>query len=159
MSVHLQTKSLWIRMPLLLLKLQIWRLFWERSFLTFRQTIECRFTLNLVRDIVKTYSQMHHTDKYSQCISIIWPVWLYGWVYVYEKGGWGIEPRCCQFPNELKVPFIQMENIFPQFIDKFLKIEEVKYLFHYVKFRRWPALFYVNSLCFSNKFSLPTGYW
>ena len=50
-----------------------------------------------------------------------------------------------------------MENIFPQFIDKFLKIEEVEYLFHYVKFRRWPALFYVNSLCFSNKFSLPTG--
>ena len=31
-------------------------------------------------------------------------------------------------PNELKTPliFIQMENIFFQFIDKFLKIEEVE---------------------------------
>ena len=28
---------------------------------------------------------------------------------------------------------------------KFLKIEEVEYLIHYVKFKMWPALFYVNS--------------
>ena len=28
-----------------------------------------------------------------------------------------------------------MENIFPQFTDKFLKIEEVEYLTHYVKFK------------------------
>ena len=31
-----------------------------------------------------------------------------------------------RIPNELKIPFIQMENIFSQFIDKFLKIEEVE---------------------------------
>ena len=55
-----------------------------------------------------------------------------------------------RLPNELKTPFIQMENIFPQFTDKFLKIEEVEYLTHYVKFKMWPALFYVNSLCFLN---------
>ena len=45
-----------------------------------------------------------------------------------------------------------MENIFSQFIDKFLKIEVVEYLIHNVKFKLWPALFYVNSLCFPNVF-------
>ena len=37
--------------------------------------------------------------------------------------------------NEIKIPFIQMEKIFFQFIDKYLKIEEVEYLIHYVKFK------------------------
>ena len=37
---------------------------------------------------------------------------------------------------------------FSQFIEKFLKIEED--LIHYVKFKIWPALFYVSSLCFLN---------
>ena len=39
-----------------------------------------------------------------------------------------------RIPSELKIPFIQMENIFFP-IDKFLKIEEVEYLIHYVKFK------------------------
>ena len=37
------------------------------------------------------------------------------------------------------------KTYFSQFIDKFLKTEEVEYLIHYVKFKMWPALFYVNS--------------
>ena len=41
-------------------------------------TIECGFTLKRARDTVRTYSQMHRTDKYSQHSSIIWPVWLNG---------------------------------------------------------------------------------
>ena len=41
---------------------------------------------------------------------------------------------------------------FFQCIDKYLKIEEVEYLIHYVKFKMWPALFYVNFLCFPNIF-------
>ena len=48
-------------------------------------------------------------------------------------------------PNELKIPFIQMKNYFFQFIDQFLKNEEVKYLILYVKSNMRPALFYVNS--------------
>ena len=35
-------------------------------------------TLKRVRDMVRPYSQMHCTDKYSQHSSIIWPVWLNG---------------------------------------------------------------------------------
>ena len=30
---------------------------------------------------------MHRTGKYSQHGSIIWPVWLNGWVFFYELGG------------------------------------------------------------------------
>ena len=34
-------------------------------------TIECGFTLKHVRDMIRTYSQMHRTDKDSQQSSII----------------------------------------------------------------------------------------
>ena len=59
------------------------------------KTIECGFPLKLVRDMIITYIQMHRTDKYSQHSSIIWPVWLNGWVSVYEPRGCGVESRCC----------------------------------------------------------------
>ena len=41
-------------------------------------TIECGFTLKRVRDMTRTYSQKHRTDKYSEHSSIIWPVWPNG---------------------------------------------------------------------------------
>ena len=34
---------------------------------------------------------MHRADKYSQHSSIIWPVWLNGWLLVYEQSGYGLE--------------------------------------------------------------------
>ena len=58
-------------------------------------TIECGFTLKLVRDMIITYSQMHRTDKYSQHSSVTWPVWLNHWVFVYEISGCGFESHCC----------------------------------------------------------------
>ena len=86
------TKWLWVRILTLSLKLQIWCLFRgydacfvsARSFLAFRQTIKCRFTLKLVCDIIITYSKVHRTDKYSQHSSLIqkkkemasWAKWL-----------------------------------------------------------------------------------
>ena len=93
-SVRLRTKWLWVRVSLKSLKLPISHLFWARSSLTFRQTIECGFTLKLVRDMIITYSQMHRTDKYSQHSSIIWSVWLNGWVFVYELIVCRFESRC-----------------------------------------------------------------
>ena len=39
--------------------------------------------------------QMHRTDNCSQYSSIIWPVWLNGWVLVYELSGCGFECCCC----------------------------------------------------------------
>ena len=32
---------------------------------------------------------MHRTDNYSQQSSMIWPVWLNDWVFVYELSGCG----------------------------------------------------------------------
>ena len=48
LSVCLRTKWLWVRILLLLFKLQIWDLLRAGSSLTFRQTAECRFTLKLM---------------------------------------------------------------------------------------------------------------
>ena len=53
----------------------------SKEFLDIQTTIECVITLKRVRDMTKTYSQMHRTDKYSQHNSIIWLVWLNDWVY------------------------------------------------------------------------------
>ena len=47
-----------------------------------------------VRDITRRYTQMHRTGKYSQHNSIIWLVWLNGWVFVYELSGCGFESSC-----------------------------------------------------------------
>ena len=60
------------------------------------QQVECRFIPKLVCDMIITYRQMHCTDKYSQHSSIIWPVWLNDWVFVYELSGCGFESRFCQ---------------------------------------------------------------
>ena len=38
---------------------------------TIQATVECRFLLKHVRDMTRTYSQMHRTDKYPQLSSII----------------------------------------------------------------------------------------
>ena len=54
----------------------------SKEFLDIQATIECGFTLKCVRDMTRTYSQMHRTDKYSEHSSIIWPVWPNGWVFV-----------------------------------------------------------------------------
>ena len=43
----------------------------SKEFLDIQATIECGFTLKRVRDMIRTYSQMHRTDKYSQHSSII----------------------------------------------------------------------------------------
>ena len=34
----------------------------------------------------------------------------------------------------------QWKTYFTQFTDKFLKLEEIEYLVHYIKFEMWPAL-------------------
>ena len=94
LSVCLQTKWLCVWIPLLTLKLQISHLLRARSFLTFRRTIVCGFTLKLVLDMIITYNQMHRTYKYSQHSSIIWPVRVNGWVFVYELSSSGFESRC-----------------------------------------------------------------
>ena len=43
----------------------------RKKFFDIQATIECRFTLQRVRDMIRTYSQMHRTEKCSQHSSII----------------------------------------------------------------------------------------
>ena len=43
---------------------------------------------------LRTYSQMHRTDKYSHYSLIVCPVWLNGRVFVYELSGCGFESHC-----------------------------------------------------------------
>ena len=42
----------------------------------FKKCIPQVTATGLVRDMIRTYSQMHHTDKYSPHSSFIWSVWL-----------------------------------------------------------------------------------
>ena len=71
----------------------------SKEFLDIQATMECEFTLKCIRDMTRTYSQMHPTDKYSGHSSIIWQVWLNGWVSVYELSGSGFEFSCIQSMN------------------------------------------------------------
>ena len=66
----------------------------SKEFLDIQATIEYKFTLKRVLDMIITYNQTHFTDKYSQHNSVIWSVWLNGWVFVYELSGCGFEFRC-----------------------------------------------------------------
>ena len=130
--VGIQTKWLWVRISLQSLKLWIRRLLWVRCFLTFRETVECGFTLKLVHDMITTYSQMHRTDRCSQHRSIIWPVWLNGWVFSDELGGCGFESCSCHLglrrflatesPSKMmkNVLYFTLEVIFVFKIFKFL---------------------------------------
>ena len=70
------------------------RLVLNKNFLDIQATIESEITLISVRDIIRTNSQMHRPDKYSQHSSIICPVWINGWVLIYELSGCGFESRC-----------------------------------------------------------------
>ena len=66
----------------------------SKRLLDIETTKECGFTMKRVRYMIRTYSQVQGTDKYSQKSSIIWPVWLNGLVFVYKLSGCGIEAVC-----------------------------------------------------------------
>ena len=77
---------------------------WSREFLDIHATIECGFTLKRVHDMIRTYSQMHHTDKYSEHSWIIWLEWPNGRVFVYELSGTGFESSCNHLRTALFFP-------------------------------------------------------
>ena len=54
-------------------------------------SLECGFTLKRVRDMKRTYSQMHRRDKYWQYSSIIKKIIR---VFVYVLSGYGFESSC-----------------------------------------------------------------
>ena len=79
----------------------------SKKFLDLQAIRECGFTLKGVRDMTRTYSQMHCTDKYSEQWPIIWPVWPNVWVLVYELSGFGFEYSCTHLNFSLHAFFEQ----------------------------------------------------
>ena len=48
----------------------------SKEFLNIEVNMVYGITSNYVLDMIRTYSQIHHTQKYSQHSSVIWAVWL-----------------------------------------------------------------------------------
>ena len=71
LSVCLQTKWLWIQIPLQSLKTSDTASLSSKEFLKIPATKKCRFTLKHVYDMEKTPSRMRQTGKRSQHSSII----------------------------------------------------------------------------------------
>ena len=95
MSICLRTKWLWVQVPLQSLKFQISRLFRERSSFTCMQL----HSVDLIETRMwhdKSTQLNHHKGTYSHHSSIIWPVWIKGWVYVYQLSGCVFESFCSQ---------------------------------------------------------------
>ena len=70
-------------------------------------TIECGFTLNGVRDMAKTYSQMHRRGKYWEHSPIICSFWPNGWVFVYELSHYKSESSCSPLNFGFRACFMQ----------------------------------------------------
>ena len=66
----------------------------SNEFLDIPATAECGFTLKHLRVMTRIYSQMHHTDMYSEHSLIILPVSSNGSVFVYEPSFFGVDSSC-----------------------------------------------------------------
>ena len=105
----------------------------SKEFLDIQAATECEFTLKRVRDIIRTYSQMHRTDKYSQYSSIIWTVWLNGCVFVYKLSGCGFESRYSHSNYRPWMSFNSNSNIFSPKTDAYLGHYETSKMQHFCK--------------------------
>ena len=56
-----------------------------------------------------------------------------------------------------KLHLSNWKTYFFQFIDKYLKIEKVEYLIHYVKFRMWPDSLVDQSMLFTHLYLIQGG--
>ena len=85
----------------------------SKEFLDIQASIEFGFTLKRLRDMTRTYSQMHCTSKNSGHRSIIWPFRPNGSVFVYELIGSGFESSCSQLNFRFSVCFEQGVFLYP----------------------------------------------
>ena len=102
---HLAKLAQWFELPCEYLSLQcIWLYVLIMSRMRFRVTLySCLNVKELLawsrRDIWNSSdwngTRMQRTDKYSQHNSIIWLVWLNGWVLVYELSRCEFQSLCC----------------------------------------------------------------
>ena len=66
----------------------------SKEFLDIEANTKFGFTPKFLHDMIRTYSQMLRTDKYSELSLIIWSVWRNCWVFVCELSVCGFESRC-----------------------------------------------------------------
>ena len=123
MSVHLRTKGFWVRVQLQ----SDFAPASSKEFFDIQATTECGFTLKRAHDMIRTYSQMHRTYKYSQHSAIIWPVWLNSCVFVYELSGCRFESSC----SHLVVIFTYIYYYFVKYLPYpfILTLIKVKYVY------------------------------
>ena len=57
----------------------------SENILDIKATTECTFTLKRIYDMIRIHKQLHHVHKYSQHSSNILPIWLNGFMCVYES--------------------------------------------------------------------------
>ena len=105
----------------------------SNEFLDIQVTIECGFTLKGIRDMIRRYIQMHHTDKYSQYSSIICPVCANSWVFVYKLSGCGFESCCSHLKFRYRscfeqgVPWVWINSNMRTLHDKNIESDEVQF--------------------------------
>ena len=58
---------------------------------------KCGCSQKRVREMIRRYNKKLPIDKYSQHRSILWPVWLNGWVFIYKLSSCGFESRCIDY--------------------------------------------------------------
>ena len=130
----------------------------SKEFLDIQSTTECGFNLKHVRDTIRTYSQMHHTDKYSWHSSIIWPVWSNGWVFDYELSGCGcgFKSHCSHLYNfMIKIIYNkQLGHFIGGVIKHFGGVIEISFLCWYCKF--W--IYYITNTMFNRNLGVGGGY-
>ena len=63
----------------------------------------CKRTLSHLAKLTKWFSCFVSTYLHSRHSSVFWPLWLHGWVFVYELSGCRFESRCCHSDFRLSV--------------------------------------------------------
>ena len=66
----------------------------SKEFFDIQITTDCGFTKKRVGNTIRTHSQIHRTDKYSEHSSIIWSILPTGWLFIHELKGSGFEASC-----------------------------------------------------------------
>ena len=67
----------------------------SKNLLDIQATVECGSTLKRIYDMIRTHNQLHHVHKYSQNSSEISPVWLNGFMCLYESRCFDFESGWC----------------------------------------------------------------
>ena len=105
------------------------------------------FTLKRVRDMTRTYSQVHRTDKYSQHSSINCSIWPNGLVFVYELSGCGLESSCSHKESFFYNGITKLTMLRFYYCSKvYLMLQELFVFFPWISVFVLQSTFFVNNI-------------